>query len=110
MADRPGWLEAIEADIADLPVRTRDRRGIVNDHEVDFLPGAYSAIKAAAKRRRLSIPAFIRRAAYAVAAMDLDIPVGELLARDPRCTRDTGLRVDDPQGIRFGSWEVRRVE
>lgn len=107
--NRPGWQEALEADIADLPIRRRDRRGIVTDHETDFLQGPYSAIIAAAKQRRMSIPAYLRRAAYALAAADLGIPVLDLIARDPRCARDTGLRVDDPAGVKFGSWEVRLV-
>lgn len=104
--DREGWRDALAADVDALPIRRRDRRGAVTDHEVDFLQGAYSAVVRAAAGRRMSIPAYVRRATYALAALDLGIDVHDLLERDPRCARDTGLRIDDPAGVKFGSWEV----
>ena len=107
---RADWRESLIADVDALPVRRRDRRGVTTDHEVDFLQGPYSAIVRAARARRMSVPAFLRRAAYAVAAADLGIPVHDLIARDPRCARDTGLRIDDPDGVKFGPWEYRRVD
>jgi hypothetical protein len=94
------------ADIDALPTSRRgDRPGVVRQ-EVDFVLAAYSAVRAAAALRRLSVSAFVRRAAYALAAADLGLPVTDLTKRDPRVARENGFAVDDPDASTFGSWDV----
>ena len=44
-----------------------------------------------------------------MAAHDLQIPLTHLLERDPRMARDTGFSVPDPDGTRFGFWEIERL-
>jgi hypothetical protein len=85
--------EVLRAEIAALPGRKGSRGTTV---AVDFRSGAYGALIAAAKARRMSVPAYIRRAAYAMAAHDLGIDVRDLFVRDPRVSRET----------KFGSWAI----
>lgn len=99
--------EVLRAEIAALPGKKRSGGTVVT---VDFLPGAYGPVIAAAKARRMSVPAYVRRAAYAMAAHDLEIDVRELLARDPRVSRETNISIPDPDGTKFGSWVIIGLE
>jgi hypothetical protein len=102
---RPGGKESLLAAIAALPERrTTDRPGTVKA-STDFLPGAYGIVVEAAKGRRMSLAAYLRRAAYAMACHDLDLPLSDALSRDPRVTRESGFAVDDEEGVKFGPWE-----
>lgn len=97
---------SLEADIDALPrARRNARRGAVRaDFDIPIAP--FSAIRAAANGRRLSTMAYIKRAAYAMAAADLGLSVTDLLALDPRVARENGFAVEDPAGTKFGSWDV----
>lgn len=103
---REDRLDSLMADIDALPRARRSDRPDSVRIETDFLIDPYSAVREAAAERRLSVPAFVRRAAYAMAAHDLGIPVAHLIARDPRVARENGFGVDDPAGMIFGSWEI----
>ena len=105
-AGREGWRESIAAAIDGLPTAQQRRRPNVTPVSTDFLPGGLGVIVKAAKARRLSLSAYVRRAAYAMAARDLGLPLVDVLARDPRMSRDTGFSVDDPDGTKFGPWEI----
>lgn len=102
----PGGKDSVLAAIAALPARrTSDRPDSVKA-TTDFLAGAYGIVVEASRIRRMSIAAYIRRAAYAMACFDLGIPLEDALSRDPRVTRETGFAVDDPDGVKFGPWEI----
>lgn len=103
------WRKALQAEIADLPDIDSQRRSDTIGLEVDFIPGAYGTVREAAKIRRVSNIAFVRRAAYAMAAHDLGIPLMDIISRDPRMVRDTGQSMPDPELRRFGLWEIERL-
>lgn len=94
------------AEIDALPRSRSNRRADVVPIQTDARMGAYSVIVEAAKRRRLSAAAFVRRAAFAMAAHDLGLPLSEVLEIDSRMTRENGFAVDDPDGTKFGPWEI----
>lgn len=96
----------LRAEIDALPSARRSRRPSATSITTDFLPGAYGAVLEASRVRRMSLQAYLRRAALAFAAHDLGIPVTDLLERDPRVARETGFSVEDEAGTRFGSWEI----
>ena len=102
-------VASLLADIDALPARRSSLRLEAIKVQTDFIDSAYDIVVQAASDRRISIPAYLRRAAYAMACFDLEIPLSEALARDPRMARNTGLSVPDPEGTRFGSWEIEKV-
>lgn len=99
------WRDSLRASVADLP-RTTDRATAV---QADFLPGAHGIIIEAAKARRVAVASYLRRAALAMACHDLGIPFSDALERDPRISNLMGAGIDDPEGIRFGAWEILRL-
>lgn len=103
------WRERVRADVAALPARRVTDRPSSIKAQTDFLIGGYGLVLQAAKARRVSLPAYIRRAAYAMACCDLGIPLAEVLQRDPRMSRETGLSISDPQGDKFGPWEIEKL-
>lgn len=105
-AAEPDWRAALRANIADLPVQRSTPRPEAIAIGADFLPGVYGAIVKAANARRLSPTSYVRRAALALAAHDLNIPLTDLLERDPRMSRQSGFGVDDPEGTKFGPWVI----
>lgn len=102
---RASLLAAINA----LPSSGHGGKALLGRTEVDFMVGAYSIIREAARLRRVSVPAFIRRAAYAMACYDLGMPLSDALERDPRMARENGFAIDDPEGLRFGVWEIAQL-
>ncbi len=76
---------------------------------VDYRIGAWGILLQAARARRMSVAAYVRRSALAMASHDLGIPITEAFARDSRVTRETGYSVDDPAGTKFGLWEIERL-
>jgi hypothetical protein len=101
--------DVVKAGIAALPAKSvGDARDVIAV-DVDFRRPTYGMVIEAAKARRLSVPAYIRRAVYAFAAHDLEIPLQDALDRDPRVTRDTGYSLQDPTGTLFGHWEIARL-
>lgn len=103
---RAGGRDSLLAAIAALPeARTSDRPEVIKAH-TDFLPGAFGIVVEAAKDRKMSLAAYIRRAAYAMACHDLELPLSDAITRDPRVTRETGYPIDDPDGVKFGPWEI----
>lgn len=105
-ADRDASLLAA---IAALPASQGGTRRNAVPVTADFLPGAAGLVQQAAKERRMSTVAYLRRAALAMACHDLEMPLSEALQRDPRVTRDTGYAVLDPEGVKFGRWEIERL-
>lgn len=95
--------ETLKAAIAGLP-RSGSGRGV--GVTTDFLPGAIGMVHEAARARRMTSAAYMRRAALAFAAHDLGLPLSDALERDPRVTRETGFSVRDPEGTKFGHWEI----
>lgn len=105
-ADRAASLLA---DIDALPrSASGGPRGSVQIN-TDIMIDAYSIIRAAAEDRRLNVSTYIRRAAMSLACHDLGLPVSEAISRDPRVVRDTGFRTTDPEGTKFGLWEIERL-
>lgn len=98
--------ESLIADIEALPRSRKNVRADAVEVEVVFPISPFSVVRQAAKARRLSLPAFVRRAAYAMACRDLGVPLAEVLALDPRVARENGFGVDDPEGTKFGPWEI----
>lgn len=103
---RPGGKESVLAAIAALPERRESKVPTAEKVATDFDGGGYGIIVEAAKIRRLSLSAYLRRSAYAMACHDLDIPFSVAMARDSRVSRDTGVPFPDPDGTRFGVWEI----
>lgn len=103
------WLATLLAEVNDLPDADNGPGDPVSAGQVDFIPGAYGAVMQAAAARRISVASFTRRAAYAMAAHDLGIPLQDLITRDPRMARNTGFPVPDPHMKRFGLWEIERL-
>lgn len=103
------WRESMKAQINSLPTAASASRPEAVDIRLDVLPGAYGAILQAASARRVTVASFMRRAALAMAAHDLEIPLRELVERDPRMARDINMGVDDPTGRRFGAWEIAEL-
>jgi len=102
-------IATLRAEIADLPDRKGgDRRGATKG-TTDFMPGALGMVIKAAKGRRMSLAAYLRRSALAMACHDLGVPLSDALKFDPRVTRESGFAVDDPDGTQFGNWEIERL-
>ena len=108
-ADRSTRDATLKAAIAALP----KTRGGENTETVgattDFRVGTFSIVIEAAKARKMSVGGYLRRAAFAMACHDLGLPLSEALSRDPRITRDTGYAALDPEGTKFGPWEIERL-
>ena len=109
MTTRAERDDSLRAAINALPASRRNGRAEAILATTDFLPGTMGIVIEAAKGRRLSVAAYLRRAALAMACHDLQIPLSEALTRDPRVTRETGYAVEDPDGVRFGAWEIERL-
>lgn len=106
--DATARAESLIADIESLPTASKGR-GLRVPERIIFDMAAYSAVLQAARDRRLSVDSFIRRSALAMAAFDLDIPVVDLLQRDPRIQRENGAVMKDANGTRFGSWDIESL-
>lgn len=102
------WRDTVRANVAALPQPPRGRAasGIF----VSFIGGGLSLLREAARARGMSPTGYARRAIYAMACFDLEIPVKEAFLRDPRVTRETGLGVVDPDGTGFGPWQITGLE
>jgi len=101
---------ALMAAIDALPVTKGKLRGDLIPASTDFRRGAFGIVIQAARERRMSVGAFMRRAAYAFACHDLEIPLSEALTLDPRVTRETGFALEDPDGVKFGPWEIESLK
>lgn len=101
--------EMLLAEIAAIPARRTTMADDAIKVQVDFLDTAHGIVAIAARMRRMSVAAFIRRAAYAMACHDLDIPLSDALTRDPRVARENGFPVSDPEGRIFGRWEIEKL-
>lgn len=99
--------DALRAAIAALPA-TPERPERLGS-SVQLSRRVYKTIARAATARRMHLSSYIRRAAYAMAAKDLGIPLSDILALDPYVSRETGHRVSDPKGTKFGPWEIDRL-
>lgn len=102
-------MEVLRAEIAALPRVKTSRRATTVTVATDYRLGAYGIVIEAAKARRMSVATYIRRAAYAMACHDLGVPLSDALTRDPRVARETGVAFSDPEGTRFGEWEIARL-
>lgn len=100
--NKPDWAESILAELDAVPTSS-DGTFLT---QVDCLSSAHAMVVKAARARRMSTAAYMRRAAYAMAANDLGVPVTAVLERDPRVSRETGVVFQDPKGVRFGSWQI----
>lgn len=100
-----GWRESILAAVDDLP-GTVDQATTIY---VDMMPGANGILIEAAKTRQVAVGAYIRRAALAMACHDLGLPFSDALERDPRISNSRNSPIPDPDGIRFGPWEIERL-
>jgi hypothetical protein len=106
---KPGGREAVLAAIAALPASRQDKPQDSVKIWSDFKNGAFGIVVQAAKVRRISLASYMRRATLAMACRDLEIPLSEALIRDPRIARDTGTPIPDPEGVKFGPWEIEKL-
>lgn len=106
---RSDWRDVIRADVAAMPQAKTDRIGL-NHITTDFRQAAYGMLAGAARMRRLSLAAYVRRATLAMVAYDLGIDFRQLLEVDPRVSRETGFPVNDPDGTLFGPWAIAALE
>lgn len=110
----PGWEERLLAMVRDgkeSTVRGKNksrpsRLYAVCDEEMTAL------VTAAARRRGLTVSAYIRRATSAFVAQDLGLPFEDVVRFGPRATpfgqtvtAKTGITNDDGTG--YGSWKVQ---
>lgn len=105
---RLNWRETVKATINAMPPTvssTKDAHMI----NVRVPMAVLEALAEAAKGRRLSLNAFLKRSAYAMAAHDLGISVAEFLNADEYVSRDTGAPVKDLSGVTFGPWGIDGV-
>ena len=95
---------SIRAAIDALPMPT----DLSGDRTVSLsVPEAtWVLLRRAAVEREISPAAYARRAMYAMVAHDLGVPVTLLLADDPSVARYTGAAILDPEGVKFGSWQI----
>lgn len=100
------WRAIVRADVAALPPRRGGDDAETTKLNTDLRLGAFSIVREAARLRRISIPAFVRRAALAMACYDLGLPFSDALREDPRVTNLNGFPIDDAAGTRFGVWEI----
>lgn len=102
--------QSLLAAIAGLPQsRSGDKPGSTKV-TFDTMDAAYSVVLQAAKARRMSVAAYARRAAMAMAAHDLHLPLTEVVERDPRISRENGFTLDVPlDKPTFGLWEIERL-
>lgn len=100
---------SILAAINGLPASRRGGPSDTVRTVANFTLGAWGMVLEASKARRLSTVAYIRRATLAMAAHDLEVPFAEALALDPRVARESGLSILDPDGVKFGLWEIERL-
>lgn len=98
------------ADIEALPARRSGKREDLIQVQGDFLDSTYGIVAEAARERRMAVASYMRRAAYAMACHDLDLPLSDAFKRDPRVTRETGFGVLDPEGVKFGDWEIESLK
>lgn len=99
----------LRAEIAALPAKKNGTRPDAVALGADVLRPAYPLIVEAARARRMSVQAYVRRAALAFATHDLEIPFQAALDRDARVTRETGFALIDADGSRFGPWEIESL-
>lgn len=106
MTERAPWLESILADVAALP-ESAERSDVTQG--TTMAPEVHKMLVKRARERRISPASYVRRATMAMLAVDLGIPFSDLLALDPRMTRETGYAVTDPDGTAFGPWEIESL-
>lgn len=107
--ENPDAVASMMAQVNSLPTSRVSRHEHAIPINLDVFPGAYGAIMQAAKTRRISVASYVRRAALALAAHDLNLSLRELVEVDPRMHRDTNMPIDDPDGRRFGAWEIESL-
>lgn len=109
MSGPPNWRDMVRADVAALPDSRRPRESDLVKATTDFRLGAHTAVTQAARLRGVTVAAYLRRAAYAMAAHDLGLGLHELTSRDDRMANGTGYSIPDPHGTRFGVWEIESL-
>lgn len=98
---------SVKAAIAALPT---SKKPDVRHVSLEIPDSVWSYVHKAAVSREIQPGSYLRRAAYAMLAYDLGIPVTELFERDPGVTRYTGAKIQDPQGTKFGSWQIEEAQ
>lgn len=106
----------MELDMIEVKAeRARTSRGAShhqNVSRVGFSPLIQPILVRAARRRGISIAGYIRRATLAIIAIDLGIPVEELIEKDIRAASfgnrmnpwsKPGMEIE----AQYGSWKVR---
>lgn len=101
--------QSLIADIDALPPPRRNERAGAVRIDADFLLAPFSVVRQAALDRRMTTQSYVRRSAYAMACHDLGLPLADILAMDPRAARSNGFGVSDPDGSRFGLWEIESL-
>jgi hypothetical protein len=107
MRKRPDWKQVIEGEIEDRP-----RRNILSTRSVglNVTPEQWKTLDRAAERRGMSVAAFLRRAALAVAVHDLGLDWDEVMKDEisPRAhgnARYYNTREFDG-GVGYGPWRI----
>ncbi len=100
------WREVVAANVDALPKRRSTIPEDATKVTVDFRGGVHGFLLEAARSRGLSLAAYVRRAALAVAAHDVGVATAALTGLDPRVSRETGFSVSDPGATMFGPWQI----
>lgn len=103
------WRDAVAADVDALPERRSTTPKDSTKVTVDFRGGVYGFLLEAARSRRLSVAAYVRRATMAMVAHDIGAGVRALTRLDPRMSRENGFGVSDPEAEIFGPWEIKEL-
>ncbi|RPH50964.1 MAG: hypothetical protein EHM91_01565 [Planctomycetota bacterium] len=107
---RPDWKQVIEGEISDRP-----RRNILSTRSVglNVTPEQWKILDRAAERRGMSVAAFLRRAALAVAVHDLGLSWHEVMKDEISPRRHGNARYfntrENDGGAGHGLWRIREM-
>jgi hypothetical protein len=102
---QPSWQELLQSKLDRPPAGTRTS-AIRTNAAID------KAIKDAAANRNMSVTAYIRRAAVAMAVYDLGLEWDAVMSDEPGFGvfgENPGRAVIRPEGHGFGPWKIREV-
>lgn len=103
----PGWADRLLSNVQARPLGTNGRGPHASRLNIELTVGVWPLLLRAARARNVSPTGYIRRAMLAFIAHDLNKPLEEVLAHDPRFSPPgTNRVVVDPEGKLGGSWEI----
>ena len=96
------WWSALDGQMAQ-----QERRATRRSIAVNYPPELYGYVSAAARARQMSMTAFQRRAALAIAQADLGFDWLRVMEHEPAISGfETGTLARRVAGLHFGAWHV----